>query len=206
MNGVYIRALPPEELVERALPFLLAGLPEDAREIDREYAARVIALDQERLKTLADAPRLTSFFFVEQPEYDPALLLTKGLDAERASVALEVLIDRFEALEDWTHEALLATLDGVVTELGFIRTKGDGTRVPDRTPIFMLVRVAVSGRKETPGLPETLVGPRQSARAQTPENGAGQAATGGGVAREQTHYSLQERRSSSGASFCASGK
>jgi glutamyl-tRNA synthetase len=156
MNGVYIRALKPEELVERAMPFLLAGLPEDAREIDREYAARVIALDQERLKTLADAPRLTSFFFVEQPEYDPALLLTKGLDAERASVALEVLIDRFAALEDWSHEALLATLDGVVTELGFLRTKGDGTQVPDRTPIFMLVRVAISGRKETPGLPETL--------------------------------------------------
>ncbi len=156
MNGVYIRALKPEELVERALPFLLAGLPEEAREIDREYAARVIALDQERLKTLADAPRLTSFFFVEQPEYDPALLLTKGLDAERASVALEVLIDRFEALEDWTHEALLATLDGVVAELGFVRTKGDGTQVSDRTPIFMLVRVAISGRKETPGLPETL--------------------------------------------------
>jgi glutamyl-tRNA synthetase len=156
MNGVYIRALKPEELVERALPFLLAGLPEDAREIDREYAARVIALDQERLKTLADAPRLTAFFFVEQPVYDPALLLTKGLDAEHASVALEVLIDRFEALEDWSHEALLATLDGVVTELGFIRTKSDGTRVPDRAPIFMLVRVAISGRKETPGLPETL--------------------------------------------------
>jgi glutamyl-tRNA synthetase len=156
MNGVYVRALPPDELVERALPFLMAGLSEEAREIDRVYAAQVIALDQERLKTLADVPRLTSFFFVEQPEYDPALLLTKGLDAEHASVALEILIDRFEALEEWTHEALLATLDGVVAELGFIRTKSDGTQVPDRAPLFMLVRVAISGRKETPGLPETL--------------------------------------------------
>jgi glutamyl-tRNA synthetase len=156
MNGVYIRALPPEELVERAIPFLVAGLPEDAREIDRPYAALVIALDQERLKTLADAPRLTAFFFLEQPEYDPALLLSKRLDAEHASVALEILIDRFEALEDWTREALLVALDGVVTELGYIRAKGDGAQVPDRAPIFMLVRVAISGRKETPGLPETL--------------------------------------------------
>ena len=120
------------------------------------YAARVIALDQERMKTLADVPRLTSFFFVEQPEYDPALLLAKELDAARAASRWRSLIDRFEERRTGTHEALLAALDGFVTELGFIRTKADGSQTPDRAPVFMLVRVAVSGRKETPGLPETL--------------------------------------------------
>src|SRR5262249_13069518 len=75
-NGQYIRRMTPEALTERALPFLVAGLPaEAAAHLDRAYAARVIALDQERFKTLTDVPALTSFFFVEQPEYDATLLL-----------------------------------------------------------------------------------------------------------------------------------
>jgi glutamyl/glutaminyl-tRNA synthetase len=41
--------------------------------------------------------------------------------------------------------------------MGFVRTKADGSQVPERGPVFMLVRVAVSGRKETPGLTEMMV-------------------------------------------------
>jgi glutamyl/glutaminyl-tRNA synthetase len=47
-------------------------------------------------------------------------------------------------------------MDATVTGLGFIRTKADGAQVPDRGPVFMLARVAVSGRKETPGLTEMM--------------------------------------------------
>jgi glutamyl-tRNA synthetase len=155
-NGYYIRKMSPRELVDAALPFLEKGLPEAARAFDRDYAARVIALDQERIKTLADVPTLAAFFFVEQPEYDAGLLLGKNMDAARAVTTLEVLISRLEAEQDWTPERLLALLDRVVAEQGFIRKKADGSEAPDRGPVFMLVRVAVSGRKETPGLPETL--------------------------------------------------
>ena len=158
-NGHYIRELAPDELVERAMPFLMAGLP-DGTMVDRDYAARVLVLDQERFKTLADVPRLTTFFFVAQPEYEPSLLLTKGMTPERATQALDALIPRLEALSDWSAERLLQALDGVAMEQGFVKRKTDAegnvTEVPDRTPVFMLVRVSVSGRKETPGLPETL--------------------------------------------------
>jgi glutamyl-tRNA synthetase len=155
-NGHYIRALSPAQLTEAALPFLRAGLPAEARDVDRAYAEQVLALDQERIKTLADVPALTSFFFVDQPEYDAGLLLGKNLDAERAGQTVRELVAVFAGVDDWTHETLLATLDRFVVEHGFIRTKADGTQVPDRGPVFMLVRVAVSGRKETPGLPEML--------------------------------------------------
>src|SRR5260370_38737086 len=147
----------PEGVTGRALPFLLKGLPEDvAARLDRGYAARVIALAQECFKTLADVPALTSFFFVEQPEYDPGAPLGKQLNAARAAATLDLLLPVLADVADWTHETLLATLDRFVTENGFIRTKADGSTVPDRGPAFMLVRVAVSGRKETPGLPEML--------------------------------------------------
>jgi glutamyl-tRNA synthetase len=155
-NAHYIRALSPARLTEAALPFLIAGLPPEARNVDRAYAERVLALDQERIKTLADVPVLTAFFFIDQPDYDPSLLLGKNLDAARAKQTLRELIPLFASIDDWTHEILLTTLDQFVVEHGFVRTKADGTQVPDRGPVFMLVRVAVSGRKETPGLPEML--------------------------------------------------
>jgi glutamyl-tRNA synthetase len=155
-NGQYIRRMPVAELVERAMPFLLAGLPEGVRDIDYDYAGRVIALDQERIKTLADVPALTVFFFVDQPEYDASLLLSKNLDAAKAASALEELIPALESVDNWTPDALLAELDRFVVERGFIRKKADGSEAPDRGPVFMLVRVGVSGRKETPGLPEML--------------------------------------------------
>lgn len=155
-NGQYIRRMPVAELVERAMPFLLDGLPPSMRDIDYDYAGRVIALDQERIKTLADVPKLTVFFFVDQPEYDASLLLSKNLDASKAARTLDELIPALEAVGDWEPEALLAALDRFVVERGFLRKKADGSEVPDRGPVFMLVRVGVSGRKETPGLPEML--------------------------------------------------
>jgi glutamyl-tRNA synthetase len=157
-NGIYIRKMTPEQLTNVALPFLLAGLPEEARPAaeNRDYVTRVLRLDQERIKTLKDVPELTSFFFVERPQYDSALLLGKNMDAARGVDTLTQLIPVLAKLRTWEHEALLATLDEFVTSHGFIREKADGTRQPDRGPVFMLVRVAVSGRKETPGLPEML--------------------------------------------------
>jgi glutamyl-tRNA synthetase len=156
-NGHYIRKLDPARLTELALPFLLNGLPEDVRAtVDHEYAREVFVLDQERFKTLSDVPLLTSFFFIEQPEYDAPLLLSKGMDAERALTALDAVMAAFGEQSEWTPEALLRTMDATVTGLGFIRTKADGAQVPDRGPVFMLARVAVSGRKETPGLTEMM--------------------------------------------------
>jgi glutamyl-tRNA synthetase len=158
-NGVYIRRMTPEQLTDAALPFLLDGLPEDVRKevaSDRDYLTRVLLLDQERIKTLKDVPLLVSFFFVDQPEYDTSLLLSKNLDAARSADILKQLIPVLAELGTWEHDALLKTLDDFVTSHGFIRDKADGTRVPDRGPVFMLVRVGVSGRRETPGLPEML--------------------------------------------------
>lgn len=156
-NGHYIRQLAPARLTELAMPFLLKSLPEDVRSsVDAEYAREVFVLDQERFKTLADVPVLTSFFFVDQPEYDASLLLGKGMDTQRALATLDAIVAVLDEQSDWTPESLLTTLDGTVTRLGFIRTKADGSQVPDRGPAFMMVRVAVSGRKETPGLTEMM--------------------------------------------------
>lgn len=156
-NGYYIRRLTPEQLTDAALPFLLKSLPEEERPlIDRAYATRVFQLDQERFKTLADVPTLTSFFFVQQPQYDARLLVGKNMDSAHVRTILEGVISVFDGVRVWEPENILTALDDFVVREGFVRRKADGSEVPDRGPIFMLVRVAVSGRKETPGLPEML--------------------------------------------------
>lgn len=158
-NGMYIRRMTPEQLSKAALPFLLSGLPREAALYAAEnldYVTKVLLLDQERIKTLKDVPALVSFFFVDQPEYEASLLLGKNMDAASGAGTLTQLIPELGELRDWEPETLLATLDGFVTSHGYIREKADGTKVPDRGPVFMLIRVAVSGRRETPGLPEML--------------------------------------------------
>src|SRR5260370_38953308 len=70
-NGVYIRRLTPDELTERTLPFLerpasQGGLSDAvARPLDRTYVTRVLHLEQERMKTLTEAPNMTEFFFTD---------------------------------------------------------------------------------------------------------------------------------------------
>lgn len=146
MNGVYIRDLPREEFVRRALPFLqraglLSSIPSDE---DLDYAARALALEQERVKTLAETPEAVDFFLTAHLDYDPANLIVKksSLDiarrvideaiavCERSSFAVEDLEREFRAL---TEKLELKT--GVV---------------------FGTIRVAVTGRTAAPPLFDTL--------------------------------------------------
>jgi glutamyl-tRNA synthetase len=151
MNGVYIRQLPIEELVERALPYIErpqseGGLPDAiARPLDRAYLARVLKLDQERMKVLSEAPFLVEFFFVDTLDYDAKLLIGKGLDAAQARDALQHAYDLLAGLPHWEATAMEQPMRDLATELGL-----------KPGPLFMGVRVAVTGRTATPPLFETL--------------------------------------------------
>ena len=152
MNGVYIRKLALPELVERVLPYMErpaaeGGLPDTiARPIDRDLLPRVLHLDQERLKTLADAAQLTSFFFEDAMEYPAEWLIGKGLDAAQAKSGLEQAHRLLANLPTWEAAPMEEQMRALATEL---------SQKPG--PLFMGVRVAVTGRKETPPLFETMV-------------------------------------------------
>ena len=82
MNGVYIRQLPVPELITRLMPFLeRAGL---ATEKDRPYLEQIVPLIQERMKKLSEAEESMDFFF-HDTQYDPKLLVAKGMDAASSS-------------------------------------------------------------------------------------------------------------------------
>lgn len=151
MNGVYIRKLSLDELVDRTLPYLErpeaeGGLPDSiARPLDRAYTTRVLRLEHERLKTLGEAAHVVSFFYEDDSSYDVALLIQKGMDSARTRDVLLHARDLLANLPAWEHTAIEEPLRGLVAQLGLKAGQ-----------VFGTVRTAISGRTATPPLFEML--------------------------------------------------
>jgi glutamyl-tRNA synthetase len=147
MNGVYIRNLSPENLAERALPFLESAL---GRPVDAQKLAEIAPLIQERIKTLKDVVGMADFFFTEGPlDYEAQTLLGKKSFAgapDRAADALASVIAAVETLDVWSHEALEGAVRPLAEEMGV--KAGE---------LFAVIRVAVTGRTAAPPLFETMV-------------------------------------------------
>jgi nondiscriminating glutamyl-tRNA synthetase len=150
LNGQWIRRLDPDDLVERLQPFLEAELA--AGRIDRMPAEgelkALLPVVQERLPRLGKIGELVGFLWIDELEIDPDLLVPKrwdpattveGLGAARETIA-EVGRVSYEADE------LEPPLRALAEERGW--KPGD---------LFMAIRVAVTGRRETPPLFDTLV-------------------------------------------------
>lgn len=151
MNGVYIRKLSLDELLERALPYMErpereGGLPDSvSRPLDREYTRRVLALEHERLKTLGEAAHAVSFFYEKEIDYDLDILIQKKMDEASTREALLQTRELLNSLETWEHTILEEQLRGLVTTLGLKAGQ-----------LFGTIRTAVSGRTATPPLFEMM--------------------------------------------------
>ena len=144
MNGVYIRQLSEDELVDKVMPVLEKNLPESVkRPIDRDYVRKVMPLMHERLKTLQESalPETTWFFFTDDISYDANLLPDKKLGPEGTLDMLKTVLPKLEALEDFTAEPLEALLRPLAAELGLKAGQ-----------VFAPIRTAVSGLTATPPL------------------------------------------------------
>jgi glutamyl-tRNA synthetase len=146
MNGVYLRRLSTDELARRAMPFLDRDLPEIVnRPLDDRYVSKVISLIQERAKTLAEIAQLSSFFFLDELEYDAGLLLSKKLDSGAAAAALTAAKQDLQGVAHW--DAL--TLEDILRPLTLKLSLG-------ARELFGLLRVATTGRTASPPLFETM--------------------------------------------------
>lgn len=138
MNGDYIRQMSKEQLLKEAKPFIEeAGI---AKGISDETLGNIVALEQEKYKTLKEIPDLISFFFTDEVKYDEEAI-NKVFKAETAKKALEVMIAKYGALADFTEQNLEAAARAAAKENGLKAGQ-----------IFHPVRVAVSGRTNGPTL------------------------------------------------------
>lgn len=146
MNGAYIRGLSTDDLTARALPFLEEHLPADInRPLPVEYIKSIMPLVQERARNLAEVPGMISFFFGGRLEYEPRLLVGKGMDRESSLRALEISRKRLENLVSFDIATLEGTLRPLAEELGLKTGQ-----------LFGTLRVAVTGRTIAPPLFDTM--------------------------------------------------
>ncbi|QBD78284.1 glutamate--tRNA ligase [Ktedonosporobacter rubrisoli] len=151
MNGVYIRQLPLEELVQRALPYMErpeaeGGLPDSVqRPLNLEYTTRVLSLEHTRLKTLGEAAHIVSFFYEAEISYETSMLIQKGMDAARTKDALQHARKLLAGLDSWERTVIESPLRELAATLGLKTGQ-----------LFGSVRSAVSGRAATPPLHEML--------------------------------------------------
>ena len=142
MNGLYIRQMSPDALYAAAEPFILeSGLvATDCSAETRAYAAAALALEQEKLTRLDEAPNLIWFFFTDNVLTDEKVV-AKWLQKSGVKGYLAALVDAVDALDEWTSETIEEAVRGIAAEQG--REKGAATHP---------VRIAVTGREQGPSL------------------------------------------------------
>jgi glutamyl-tRNA synthetase len=141
MNGHYIRALDPENLAERLLPFLAEQLGQPESVLWRNPALPVLApLIQERLRTLDEAAALIDFAFVDEISYEPQMLVAKGLTPAQSLAALQAASSLLAELP-FTEEGMDTPLRGLADRLEL--------KVGQ---LFGILRVATTGKNVAPPL------------------------------------------------------
>jgi glutamyl/glutaminyl-tRNA synthetase len=142
MNGVYIRKLTRDELLDRTWPYLVqAGLvSESTDEKLRKFVHDALMLEQEKLVVLSDAPGLIDFFLHKEVQYDPESV-EKVMKKEGARSVLEGIQKDFSALPEMTA----ANTETACREYAAKNGLKNGQ-------VFHPVRVAVSGRTKGPSL------------------------------------------------------
>ncbi len=144
MNGHFIRELTLDELTDRIEYFW----SESAKKAPESYKKQVLALAQDRLKTLKDLPGLTSYFF-EEPTRDDTLITDnrqlKKLSDEEISHLLGEVKKAFEGISEWNSETIQDSLNQL------LETTGQKPGI-----LFSLVRIVTTWAPFSPQLNDTL--------------------------------------------------
>jgi glutamyl-tRNA synthetase len=152
MNQHWINhLLTVEDLAVRCLPFLAAaGIieqgPPDRTHPRFEDVQRAASLLKDRIKFLTEAPDLMSYFLQDElPDYDASTLIPKKMDATTAKRALDAVAGVLPEVDLADEEATEVRFRELADELGLKAGQ-----------LFMPIRVAATGRTQSPGLFETL--------------------------------------------------
>ena len=132
LNGMYLRALSPDEYADR----LVAHLREQGYEWDEQLIRQAAPLVQEKIATLGEFPAFAGFLFA-RVEPDPEVLGEGPM--------LPAAVERLGEVEPFEAEPIEAALREVAEGLGLKPREA-----------FQPIRLALTGSSVSPGLFESL--------------------------------------------------
>jgi glutamyl-tRNA synthetase len=140
LNAEYIKASPPEALIDPVLPFLIAdGTVAGGAVLDRPWLARAIATLLERARTLRELATSLRYYIAEDVAIDPeaaAKHLTPATAPYLRGVAEEI-----KTVEPFEHDAIEAAFHRVA-----------GAHEAKLGKVAQPVRVALTGGTASPGI------------------------------------------------------
>ncbi len=141
-NGLHIRHLAIEDLAKRVKPFFVkAGL-----KVEDQKLIQIAPIIQERLVTLDDAVEMAGFFFREELEYEPSLLIGKNMSATQSLKALQECERLLSSLDFTEKETVETALRSLAEHMGLKAGQ-----------LFGILRIAVTGQSVSPPLIESMV-------------------------------------------------
>ncbi len=144
MNGQWIRRLSLDDLYARVEKYW----PKSAESTDSTYKKQVLALVQDRLKTLAEVPLMTSYFF-EEPAPHLELLSDnkqlKKLSKEDQKALLQTTFDTFSKDGAWDSQTIQKSLNDLLEKT----SQKPGI-------LFSLIRIVTTWAPFSPQLNDTL--------------------------------------------------
>lgn len=144
INGDKIRALPLQEFLDWALPFLVRAGTISGTDAEIALVKAALPIIQERIVTLGEIPGLLNFLFVK--DFAIAEDSREKILDEQSKQVLTVSHERLSGLTEWNHSAIEAVLrTALIEELGL------KPRIA-----FSALRIAVTGSHISPPLFESM--------------------------------------------------
>ncbi len=130
MNGSYIRMTADDKLHSLIMDFYRNELPGDT-------VRKTVSLVKERMKKLSDYLPLTEFLFKDPESYD--------IDLSKYKPALQSIRTELAGIGEWNAVSIGERMAELAKKLGMKNSE-----------FFMVLRVAVTGKKITPPLNESM--------------------------------------------------
>ena len=145
INASHIRLLDGEDFRERLIPYLQSAgvMSSTPSEREQEILNMAAPLIQERITVLGEAPGIVGFLFASEISFEEDALKQLGEDA--GSIA-KLAHDALLGLEEFKTDAIQAALSEALIEKAELKPR----------VAFGAVRTAISGRRVTPPLFESM--------------------------------------------------
>lgn len=144
MNGYYIRNSDLGKIAHLSQEFITDKELRSETEKNPERYLQVIALVQDRLKTLNEVEKLITFFY-RSPDYEASLLIARKSDKDRTKLALKTAHETLDKIGSYSIDE---------TEVALRKTAKEAELKDGE--LLWSVRVALSGSDASPGVFELL--------------------------------------------------